>query len=395
MVGDAYATGPIIVDRAAAQREVAATFNGYSGIVIVEDVVILQTTVGIAVGQDAAFRTIVYTVAAQAWIGAVVDADTGATTARDVASLKLQTSLSDVHPIYFARCSRLGTVSVGKVINRIAEHTSDIEDIPGLTEGEQKYAESFNLKEILETVLTGELAKVSGVSPTTLKGIKRGEAKPNMATVRKILKGIEKTKTLRAHNIDPNEVGGSLNAADADIAEAHHLLLVAKEELTWGELGEVTGILVDTLRSFARTGRTKKRNAEIIREELPIIGMGVNEFDPIREKLIRSRLPITVLRDLLGVEPRALKEILECAHSPRPLTANRIKERLPAIDAYLDDLETIRVTLNKRLSKYSQRELSRITDIPQRMISDLRNGKMPRKKTLMEIKNKLRAGECV
>jgi len=119
----------------------------------------------------------------------------------------------------------IGTVSVGKVINRITEHTSDMQGIPGLTEGEQKYAESFNFKEILENVPTGELAKVSGVSPTALKGIKRQQVKPNMATVRKILKGIEKIKILRAHNIDPNEVGGNLNIGDADLAEAHHLLL--------------------------------------------------------------------------------------------------------------------------------------------------------------------------
>jgi DNA-binding XRE family transcriptional regulator len=258
----------------------------------------------------------------------------------------------------------IGTVSVGKVINRITEHTSDIEDIPGLAEGEQKYAERFSLREILKSVPTGELAKVSEVSPTTLKEIKREEVNPSMATVRKILKGIEKIKTLRAHNIDPNEVVVNLNAGDADMPEAHHLLLAAKEELTWGELEEVTGIPASTLRQFARAGRISKKNAQRIKEKLPVFGMGVSEFEPMREKLIRSGLPIMVLRDLLGVEPRILKEILECAHSPRPLTANRIKERLPAIDAYLDDLESAKDMSNKLLSKYSQRELSRITGTP-------------------------------
>ena len=168
-----------------------------------------------------------------------------------------------------------------------------------------------------------------------------------------------------------------------------HNAIVAKAELTWGELQEVTGIPSSTLRHFARTGRMSKKNAERIKEKLPTFGMGVSEFEPLREKVIRSGLPIMVLRDLLGVEPKILKEILDCAHSPRPLTANRIKERLPTIDAYLDDFDSVKDTLNKLLSKYSQRELSRITGIPQRTISDIISGKTPRKKNLTEIKNKL------
>lgn len=287
----------------------------------------------------------------------------------------------------------IGTVSVGKVINKITEDTSDIEDIPGLTEGEQKYAENFNLKEILDSVPTGELAKISGVSPTTLKEIKRGKVNPNMATVQKLLRGIEKIKTLRAHHISLSDVDSNLNVDDADIAEAQHLLLAAKGELTWSELKEVTGISAGTLRSFSRTGRIKKRNAEVIREKLPIVGMGVSEFEPIREKLIRSGLPITVLRDLLGVEPRILKEVLECAGSPRPLAAKRIKEKLSAIDAYLDDLESVRDAMNKLLSNNSQRELSRIIDVPQRTISDVLNGVMPRGHTLTNYKSRLEAIE--
>src|SRR5829696_5862052 len=105
----------IVVNRVTAQCEGAALKNGYSIPGVVKNVVVLECTISVVVGPNAAFLAIVYPVTAQARAGTVVDADTVRTTARDVASLKLQTSLRDVYTIALFRRFSLGKRGQGQV----------------------------------------------------------------------------------------------------------------------------------------------------------------------------------------------------------------------------------------------------------------------------------------